>query len=147
MFLSLLLCHNFNKTMIDKIFTKELEQIFQYIEENLLKEFPTEKITIDYLVLSILENDNSIAYNSLSKLMLNDSINILKEKYYKKITNNIVLFKNNNFIYDKSYEQIINKAKNEINRNHIKFLNSGLILCVLLEEDKIINNDFKDGKK
>lgn len=144
MFLSLLLCHNFNKTMIDKIFTKELEQIFQYIEENLLKEFPTEKITIDYLVLSILENDNSIAYNSLSKLMLNDSINILKEKYYKKITNNIVLFKNNNFIYDKSYEQIINKAKNEINRNHIKFLNSGLILCVLLEEDKIINNDFKE---
>lgn len=142
------LCYNnviiLIKNMIDKIFTKELEQIFQYIEENLIKEFPTEKITIDYLILSILENDNSIAYNSLCKLMLNDSINILKEKYYKKITNNSILCRNNRFSFDKKYEQIINKAKNEINKNKTKNINSGLLLCVLLEEDKIINNDFKE---
>ena len=63
--------------MAEKKFTNELKQAFDYIQNTILKEYETDKISTEYFILSILSNDFTVGYKVLSKIMLNETFNMM----------------------------------------------------------------------
>ena len=61
--------------MFEANFTNEAANVFQYIKDNLIKKYPSDKITIEYFILSVLENEDSIGYQILSKSTLTSTLN------------------------------------------------------------------------
>ena len=55
-------------------FTDELKNIFDYIQNTIIKEYDNDTITTEYFILGILENENSVGYKVLSKMMLHENI-------------------------------------------------------------------------
>ena len=114
----------------------ELKSLLDYIKEKTVVEFPIQTITLNYLVLSILDNVNSDGYTVLSKCMLNSDIIEFKEhvineilldtQKYIKIDDNI------NFADD--YEDIAH----DIEKNEISTISSALMLeQILLKNENL----------
>ena len=70
--------------MAEKKFTNELKQTFDYIKNTILKEYDCDKISTEYFIISILENEYSVGNKVLTKVMLHDSIeNTKKEQFFQ----------------------------------------------------------------
>lgn len=124
--------------MGDKNFTEELEQIFTYIKENLIKEFPTDKITVEYFMLSVLENDTSIAYKSLSRTMLNESMDVMKEWYYKYLANNTRQI-TDNYQFDNELKHYIDLSDVEKEKLNLDKINSACFCVLYLTITKMLH--------
>lgn len=112
----------------------ELKTLLDYIKEKTVVEFPIQQITLNYLILSILDNQNCDGYLVLSKCMLNTDITNFKDYIVEQILldsqNNIKI--NDNITFTDEYESI---AK-DIQKKGISIINSALML-----EQIIINNN------
>lgn len=124
-------------------FTNEFNLIFDYITENLLKEYPSDKITSAYFIIAILEVNDNFANKVLSKFLMTNQIQELIEKCFAQLSlNNLTLNKKNN-------EDIINNSEiitsilNEVG-NKQKPLNTGILLKYLIENDQFTIDLFKE---
>ena len=124
-------------------FTTETKELFEYIENTLVKEFPTDNIIIEYFLLSIFENEECTAYVSLSKTMLNMSMNVMREWYVKYLQSNInnsCLKLKQNIKYDtffyKCMDDIVTEKGDKYN------INSGDILLKILNKNETIEKSF-----
>lgn len=72
--------------MSEPILSYELKTVLDYIKNNMVKEFPINTITLNYLILAILDNQNCDGYTVISKLMMHASIS-----EFKGFMSNIVL--------------------------------------------------------
>ena len=128
--------------MTQKNFTTELKNIFDYIQNTLLKEYDNEIITTEYFILSTLENENSVGYKVLSKIMLHETIEKSKTYFHEWLSNHSItstLPKQ----YDEIFEKSINDAKINITKNNLTSINSGHILATIILNNKNIFNFFK----
>ena len=128
--------------MFERKFTSELKNIFEYIQNTLLKEYETDKISGEYFMLSVLNNEDSVAYRVLSKIMLNDTIEKAKIYYYQWLSANAKSFGGSKQ-YDSIFEKCINSAKLYAIKQNSNEINSGHVLLSILSNNQNINAYFK----
>ena len=121
--------------------TTELLLVFKYIIDNLLKEYPSDKVTSPYFIIAFLEADNNIANKILSKFLMNNQIQYINEQCFKYLSiNSISLCENvNEDIITNSdiIQGVINETDKQIQ------LNSGMLLKYLIENDDFVSQLFK----
>ena len=108
----------------------ELKSLLDYIKEKTVVEFPIQTITLNYLVLSILDNVNSDGYVVLSKCMLNSDIIEFKEHVINEIlldTQKYIKI-DDNINFADEYENIAH----DIEKNEISTISSALMLEQIL---------------
>jgi ATP-dependent Clp protease ATP-binding subunit ClpA len=64
--------------MIEPILSTELKDLLNYIKNELIVEFPINTITLNYFILSVLDNPTCECYTILSKILTTNSINEFK---------------------------------------------------------------------
>ena len=110
--------------MAEKKFTQELKEVFDYIQNTLLKLYNSDKIGPEYFILSVLENEKTIAYKVLSKIMLNDVLEKTKLHFYQWLSANTKTFG-----IIKKYDAVFEKSVTDANllsmRQKSNFINSG----------------------
>ena len=126
--------------MVETNFTTEAINIFQYIKDKLIKEHPTNKITIEYFLLAILENEDSTAYQILSRSTLTSTLVSIRDWLSQTLSDNKTEIKTDNIVYDTIYDRCIEYGKNNFN---ISTLTSGHMLLSVLKENEIIATHLK----
>lgn len=126
--------------MFETNFTNEAINIFQYIKDELIKEYPTNKITIEYFLLSLLENEDSIAYQILSRTTLASTLNTIHDWFVQTLSKASKLQTSDNVAYDTIFDRCIEMAKKEYNLTDI---NSGHMLLCILKLNDVIGKHFK----
>lgn len=121
-------------------FSDELKSVFNYIENVILKKYPSKAITTDYFLLSVIENEDCLAYKALLRVMFYDTFNILKETYYKKVAiNNKDYYSTENTTFDETLQSAINNAT----ENNKCVINSVQLLNAVIDCDDNIKKAFK----
>lgn len=128
--------------MTEKKFTNELKSTFDYIKNNILKEYETDKITTEYFVVSILENETSVGNKVLSKIMLHDSIENAKQHFYLWLSQNARTFGGAKE-YDDVFDICIKQSKEYALQQKSKTINSGHVLMSILKNNIEISKYFK----
>lgn len=128
--------------MAEKKFTNELKQTFDYIQNTLLKEYNCDKISTEYFVLSVLENDDSVGNRVLSKIMLHDSMENAKIHFYEWLSQNSRSFGNTKE-YDELFDKSIKNAKTLASQQKSKTINSGHVLATIFANNLNIGKYFK----
>ena len=72
----------------DYTLTTELKRIFTHIKQELIKEYPTKEITIEYFLMSILYDESSVAYQIIEKVTLSETIDVLQETMVRFLSAN-----------------------------------------------------------
>lgn len=128
--------------MTEKKFTQELKEVFEYIQNTLLKLYNSDKIGPEYFILSVLENEKTIAYKVLSKIMLNDVLEKTKSHFYQWLSANTKTFG-----IIKKYDAVFEKSVTDANllsmRQKSNFINSGQLLFCILKNSEELNRYFK----
>ena len=133
------------KIMIEKTkekkYTLELEKTLSYMHETLINEFPTNVFTLEYLILSILDNKNCHANMLLGKLLMSNNMEELKkiyvsviEKYSKPRINK------NKTPFNDDTNRALDAASLEAKKTNSKEIGTEHILLAILNKD----NNFKE---
>ena len=128
--------------MAEKKFTNELKQAFDYIQNTILKEYETDKISTEYFILSILSNDFTVGYKVLSKIMLNETLEKSKLHFVQWLSMNTKKL-GETFQYDELFEKSINDASILAFKQKSNIINSGHVLYSILINNGEINRYFK----
>ena len=128
--------------MIDKKFTNELKQTFDYIQNTLLKEYDCDKIATEYFILAVLQNDFCVGHKVLTKIMLHDTMEKAKVYFYQWLSMNAKTFGSVKQ-YDEIFERSINNARLLAVKQKSKTINSGHVLLSILVNNIEINKYFK----
>lgn len=128
--------------MAEKKFTQELKETFDYIQNNLLKVYETDKIGGEFFVLSVLENEKTVGYRVLSKIMLNDTIEKCKQYFYQYLSANAKTFGIARK-YDDVVERSINDARMSSVKANVDTINSGQVLYCLVRNSVEISSYFR----
>lgn len=124
-----------------KKFTKELADIIEYINNNLLQEYPSEKVTPEYFVLAVLNNESCYAYNTISQVMLTETIEVLRTWCYKHLaaSSNKISNNDNPIKFDNTMLNVFTISMTNSNDT----VNSNDILYHLLDENEEVKKTFK----
>ena len=122
--------------------TTELLSVIDYIKNNILLEYPSDKITPEHFLLSVLSNENCIAYKTINKVMFSESIETLKSWYCKYLSSNSMqVFDGSDMsIYD---SRLSNAFKNGDLSAEDEQVNSGDVLSGLLEVYEVVRKTFR----
>lgn len=119
--------------MAQKRFTNELKKTFEYIQNTLLKDYDSDNVTTEYFILSVLENDDSVANKILTKIMLQDSMESAKLHFYQWLSQNAKSFGGKKG-YDSIFERSIKSAKEMAVQCNSKSINSGPCIVFGIQE-------------
>ena len=119
-----------------KTFSSELQNILAYMTDVLSKEFPTDIYTLEYLIVSILDNKKSHAHQILDTCLMSKNIEELKKIYISWLDSNkkvnIIPNKDGNFTFNVELDSILRNAENEIPTLKNKMIGSEHILLSML---------------
>ena len=127
---------------VNFIFSKELNDIVNYIENNIYTEYPCDKLDSTYYVISVIENIDSIAYKILSKNLMESQLMEIRDKCYEKLASSQQQLTDSKF----NFIDIVNDDVMEnITDNYTDFeeLNSGMVFGSLLKLDSFLIKLFK----
>lgn len=128
--------------MVETKFTEELKKIFEYIQNPLLKEYDTDKITTEYFILSLLENDFSIGNRILTKIMLLDTIEETKLHFYQLLSTNARVISGKRS-FDEVFQKSVSDAKQMSIQEKSRTINSGHMLSSVIANSPSIGKYFK----
>lgn len=120
--------------------SSELEKVINYIKDTIYTEYPTDKITGAYFIISIIDNKDSKGFELLYKNLMEHQILEIREACYEHISSTCQKLTNEPFGYLKL---ISGELIDKYNNGTIKELNSSLILVDLLKTDSFILKLFK----
>jgi len=119
----------------EKIYTTELKKVLGLITKDLVDDYPTKKITVDYFMLGILQSKQSAAYKSILLLLNNDNVNSLYEYYGTLLTtlsSTLHGTDNSNIPFDQNLTDYLVKAKDEKEKlNDVKIGSEHVLLSIL----------------
>lgn len=129
--------------MLTENLSKELISVFTYIKDVLCVEKPKAVINEYGFVLAVLNNENSSAYKSLSSIVLDDTLEKMKEFYEMQIT-----YEMNTEDNDKSHYSIFDSYIKECSAIRSKFgmndITSSILLLSILKTHEEISRQFRD---
>lgn len=67
-------------------FSNELNRLLTFIEEKLVEEHPTVKVSLDYFILGIFDQKDSFIYNIFYETMLSSALETLHEAYFHLVS-------------------------------------------------------------
>ena len=99
--------------------SNEYDHVIQYMEEVLTIEFSTDVLTLEYLILSILDSRQSHACMILDNYLMSSSMEELKNIYGAILEKNAKMSRQlNDLTYDIGLQELMNKTEIEaINSN------------------------------
>ena len=125
--------------MGDKLYSNDLKKILSYMVDVLSKEFPTEVFSVEYLIVSILDNSKSHAYTLLDNCLMTSNLEELKNIYVNwlklnRSDKNLVV-KQNNVDFNEELDRILTNAEKE--RENLKsiLVGSEHVLLSMLNPD------------
>lgn len=121
------------------ILTSELKRLFTNIKQELIKEYPNNKILIEYFLMAILHDESCFAYQIIEKVTLSETIDILRETIRSFLSSNTsTIHSNKQPLFDSVYDTyIINIANNN------STVDSGMLLLQILKNNNEINKTFR----
>ncbi len=128
--------------MTEKKFTEELKNIFDYIQNKLLKDYDSDRISGEYFILSVLENDYCIAHKVLSKIMLHDTIDSTKLHFYQWLSMHLAKV-NGVRQYDEMFDKCVRDAKLLAIKHKSGEINSGHVLSSVISNNGEISRYFR----
>ena len=125
--------------MGDKLYSNDLKKILSYMVDVLSKEFPTEVFSVEYLIVSILDNSKSHAYTLLDNCLMTSNLEELKNIYVNwlkinKSDKNLTV-KKDNVDFDEELDRILTNSEKE--RENLKsiLVGSEHVLLSMLNPD------------
>lgn len=129
--------------LVEKEYTQELNVVLEYIENTLLKKYPSAKVTPEFFLLSILDNTDSVAYQNISKAMFSETIETYRQWYNRFLGENFGK-KNHDIEGELTFDdRLLNVAKYIKDNVGTETVNSGDILYALVETDDVIKKSFR----
>ena len=127
---------NKNNNIDNSNFTLELKELFEYIKNTLQYEFPTNIITLEYLIMSILDNRYCHAHLILDSCLMSNNLEELRKIYFDVLEKHIrPQLQNYTTSYSEELIQIIEYAKNESKKLNQENIGSEDILLAILNKD------------
>lgn len=122
--------------MENKNYTNELKNIITYMTDILINEFPTNALTQEYLVTSILDNKKSHANMLLDNCLMSSNMEELRNifvNYLREHSNPIIsVDKVSKICFDKTLQQILDNTELEKNKTKSIVIGSEHILLAML---------------
>lgn len=119
----------------------DVKRLLSYIKTNIVKEYPINRIPLDYFIVSVLDNEDCTAYTILEKVTISDNLNKLKNWYIKHISSlSTPQLINNEPLFDTKYDDCIDKVLKATD----KPINSALLLLQILKSEDIHIKKFKE---
>jgi ATP-dependent Clp protease ATP-binding subunit ClpC len=125
--------------MGDKLYSNDLKKILSYMVDVLSKEFPTEVFSVEYLIVSILDNSKSHAYTLLDNCLMTSNLEELKNIYVNWLKSNKsdknLVVKQDNVDFNEELDRILTNAEKE--RENLKsiLVGSEHVLLSMLNPD------------
>lgn len=121
---------------IEQKFSSELQNLFSYIVDVLTMEYPSKKVSIEYMIVAILDNKRSHAYALLNSCLMSSSIAELRNIYGEKLKNNsapqFYKHQEDELKFDEETEKIFQLARQEFDDMNSLYVGSEHILLALL---------------
>lgn len=121
---------------IEQKFSSELQNLFSYIVDVLTMEYPSKKVSIEYMIVAILDNKRSHAYALLNSCLMSSSIAELRNIYGEKLKNNstpqFYKHQEDELKFDEETEKIFQLARQEFDNMNSLYVGSEHILLALL---------------
>lgn len=123
------------RNIVDKVeYTPELEIILSYMNNELPKLFAVNVLSVEHFVYSVLVHPDSVAYQALNKILLESTIESLKEFYvsaFRLVNSGCVA------------PELHDLLRNAINDNTAPTISSAHILLNILEKEASTRNVFE----
>jgi ATP-dependent Clp protease ATP-binding subunit ClpC len=131
-------------------FSKELNSALKLVDDEIIKQFPTYNITIDYIIYAILCSNKSIGYQTLDNLTFRSNIEMMQTMLSvsingKCLTNNChIISPKKKVVYDDETLEIFNKADEERKSLKDNEITSEHILLTFLKLENEIKKTFNN---
>ena len=124
------------KTTNETNYTFELNEIITYMSDVLINEFPTDVLTLEYLILAILDNRNCHANLILDNCLMSNNIEELRKVYVSVIENHTKpQLKAKKVAFDDELTDVLNAAKYEAEKMKNKLIGTEHVLLAILNKD------------
>ena len=122
--------------MSEKNYTIELNEVLDHMSSVLLNEFPTDVLTPEYLILSILDIRDCHANLILDNCLMSNNIDELRKIYVQVIDEHTKpQLKDGNVRYDDELTRILNCARDEAEKLNNDMIGSEHLLLAILNKD------------
>lgn len=117
-------------------YTQEFNEVMNYMSNTLYNEFPTDTITLEYLILSILDNRNSHANMILDNCLMSDNIEELRKIYVSVLDKHMKpQLKMNNAQFNDELIKAIEESKNEAEKLSSPIIGTEHLLLAILNKE------------
>lgn len=117
-------------------YTQEFNEVMNYMSNTLYNEFPTDTITLEYLILSILDNRNSHANMILDNCLMSDNIEELRKIYVSVLDKHMKpQLKTDNAQFNDELIKAIEESKNEAEKLGSPIIGTEHLLLAILNKE------------
>lgn len=137
--------------MSENRFAAELKRLFKHIKENLTKEYPVKTITIDFFLLSVIDDEKCVANQMMDVVMLSEAKSAIRNEvvsslWNKHFSDSIVCDTNEkntaNPKFDENYDNCVNYVTSSLLPTTTDKINSGHMLIASLSVCEHVNKLF-----
>lgn len=129
--------------MVTGKLSKELSSLFTYMKETICVEKPNCVINEYAFILSVMRNEESLAYQSLSSLIMESTLNNMKEFYNTHISYNSDENENNKSPYS-LFDSYITDCVNICKEYNVSEITSSILLMSIITNHEEISKEFRD---
>lgn len=117
-------------------YSDELNHVFDYMLNELVNEIPTIALTPTYLIVSILREKTSIAYNKLSNCLTTTSLNAMETTFTNYLTTKAltVVKPGREPMYSQSFVSLMENAEHERNKTKQPKITSEHVILAILND-------------
>ena len=124
-------------------FTLEFNDVIDYMTSTLFNEFPTDVLTLEYLILSILDNRNCHANMILDNCLMSNNIEELRKIYVSVLDKHIKpQLKASKIIFNDDLVKAIDCSKIEADKLNTRPVGTEHLLLAILNKD----NNFREAE-
>lgn len=121
---------------IKETFSNELKEVFKYIKNTVIKDFPTDIITLDYFIYAIMSKHDCVAYKILNRTMLSNAVIELKKDIENRIKTENKAVKVEDTKYDEIFDECLQNINSLVDSSK-KMLSVDFLLSIMSTDDEI----------
>lgn len=120
------------------LFTDELKNVLEFIENTLTYEHPVLSINENYFLLAIFQQQDCLAYKIIDALLSSTSFNLIRAAYYKIVTNSqlTAIKPNRNIPFDEKFKELFKEGIEEMKNIEDERLSSIHIVLALINPQR-----------